>query len=127
MKLLFATGNNKKYELMKNRLKDINQIEVLMPRQIGVNIKVNENGKTAIVSMDETMLGHYDMMKIGKQTIEVKRLNKTASFTINVNPIPVKQITLDKTQLVLKKGETATLTATISPENAPPVSFERRS
>ena len=47
MKLLFATGNNKKYELMKNRLKDINQIEVLMPRQIGVNIKVNENGKTA--------------------------------------------------------------------------------
>lgn len=77
-----------------------------------------ENGKTALVSMDETMLGHYDMMKIGKQTIEVKRLNKTASFTINVNPIPVKQITLDKTQLVLKKGETATLTATISPENA---------
>ena len=47
MKLLFATGNNKKYELMKNRLKDINQIEVLMPRQICVNIKVNENGKTA--------------------------------------------------------------------------------
>ena len=77
-----------------------------------------ENGKTALVSMDETMLGHYDMMKIGKQTIEVKRLNKTASFTINVNPIPVKQITLDKTQLVLKKGGTATLTATISPENA---------
>lgn len=77
-----------------------------------------ENGKTALVSMDETMLGHYDMMKIGKQTIEVKRLNKTASFTINVNPIPVKQITLDRTQLVLKKGETATLTATISPENA---------
>ena len=77
-----------------------------------------ENGKTALVSMDETMLGHYDMMKIGKQTIEVKRLNKTASFTINVNPISVKQITLDKTQLVLKKGETATLTATISPENA---------
>ena len=37
MKLLFATGNNKKYELMKNRLKDINQIEVLMPRQIGEN------------------------------------------------------------------------------------------
>ena len=50
MKLLFATGNNKKYELMKNRLKDINQIEVLMPRQIGVNIKVNENGKTVKIS-----------------------------------------------------------------------------
>lgn len=77
-----------------------------------------ENGKTALVSMDETMLGHYDMMKIGKQTIEVKRLNKTASFTINVNPISVKQITLDKTQLVLKKGETATLTAIVFPENA---------
>ena len=77
-----------------------------------------ENGKTALVSMDETMLGHYDMMKIGKQTIEVKRLNKTASFTINVNPIPVKQITLDRTQLVLKKGETATLTAMVFPENA---------
>ena len=77
-----------------------------------------ENGKTMVVSMDETMLGNYDMMKIGKQTIEVKRLNKTASFTINVNPIPVKQITLDRTQLVLKKGETATLTAIVFPENA---------
>ena len=33
-----------------------------------------ENGKTALVSMDETMLGHYDMMKIGKQIVEVGEL-----------------------------------------------------
>lgn len=77
-----------------------------------------ENGKTTVVAMDETMLGNYDMMKIGNQTIEIKRLNKTASFTINVNPIPVERIALDKTQLVLEKGKTDTLTAMISPENA---------
>ncbi len=46
MKLLFATGNQYKYELMKQRLKDFKEIEVLMPKLINVSIHVEENGTT---------------------------------------------------------------------------------
>ena len=47
MKLLFATGNENKYELMKRRLKDLKDIEVIMPKHINIKIDVNEDGKTA--------------------------------------------------------------------------------
>lgn len=46
MKLLFATGNEKKYELMKERLKSLKTIEVVIPKQLGIKIEVEENGKT---------------------------------------------------------------------------------
>ena len=46
MKLLFATGNQYKYELMRQRLKEFKEIEVLMPKLINVSIEVDENGKT---------------------------------------------------------------------------------
>lgn len=47
MKLLFATGNVKKLDLMKERLKAFEAIEVIMPKDLGVNVDVDENGKTA--------------------------------------------------------------------------------
>lgn len=47
MKLLFATGNEKKYELMKRRLKDFKEIELIMPRHINLKVYVKEDGKTA--------------------------------------------------------------------------------
>ena len=47
MKLLFATGNENKYELMKRRLKEFSEIEVIMPKHINVKINVEEDGKTA--------------------------------------------------------------------------------
>lgn len=47
MKLLFATGNEKKYQLMKERLKVFPNIEVIMPKQLNRKIEVEENGKTA--------------------------------------------------------------------------------
>lgn len=47
IKLLFATGNDKKYELMKRRLKDFKEIELIMPKHINLKINVKEDGKTA--------------------------------------------------------------------------------
>lgn len=47
MKVLFATGNDKKYQLMKERLKDFENIEVIMPKDLQINIDVDENGETA--------------------------------------------------------------------------------
>lgn len=47
MKLLFATGNEKKYELMKRRLKDFKEIELIMPRHINLKVYVKEDEKTA--------------------------------------------------------------------------------
>lgn len=38
--------------------------------------------------------------------------------TLTVNPVPVNGVTLDKNTLVLFTGESATLTATVAPENA---------
>lgn len=47
MDLLFATGNENKYNLMKRRLSSLDDINVLMPKLIGVKINVVEDGKTA--------------------------------------------------------------------------------
>ena len=47
MKLLFATGNDYKFNLMKERLKGFEDIELVNPKMLGINIEVEEDGKTA--------------------------------------------------------------------------------
>ena len=47
MKLLFATGNEFKFNLMKERLKGFENIELVNPKTLGINIEVEEDGKTA--------------------------------------------------------------------------------
>ena len=47
MKLLFGTGNEYKYNLMKERLKSLEEIEVVNPKMLGIKIDIDENGLTA--------------------------------------------------------------------------------
>ena len=47
MKLLFGTGNEYKYNLMKERLKSLEEIEVVTPKMLGIKINIDENGLTA--------------------------------------------------------------------------------
>lgn len=47
MQLLFATGNENKYNLMKRRLSCFEDIEVIMPKHINLSINIVEDGKTA--------------------------------------------------------------------------------
>lgn len=77
-----------------------------------------EDGFQATVSMDDSMLGTYDMMQLGTQNITLSKSGASDSFSITVNEIPVSAVTISKPELVMEKGDTEDLTAAISPENA---------
>ena len=77
-----------------------------------------EDGFQATVSMDDSMLGTYDMMQLGAQNIMLSKSGASDSFSITVNEIPVSAVTMSKTELVMEKGDTEDLTVAISPENA---------
>ena len=64
MKLLFATGNIKKFNLMKERLKEFNKIEVVMPKELGINVKVEENGTTAEENAILKAKAYYEKTKM---------------------------------------------------------------
>ena len=56
--------------------------------------------------------------KLGTATITAKAWDKTATCSITVVATPVTSVTLNKTSASLKVGETVTLSATISPDDA---------
>ena len=56
--------------------------------------------------------------KVGTATITAKAGDKTATCTITVEPFYVTSISLDQTNITLNIGESQTLKATITPENA---------
>ncbi|MBR5255149.1 MAG: Ig domain-containing protein [Bacteroidales bacterium] len=64
--------------------------------------------------------GKVSAVAEGTATITAKAGDKTATCTVTVkkNVVDVESITLDKTSLELKEGETATLIATVNPDNA---------
>lgn len=64
--------------------------------------------------------GRVDAVAEGKAiiTITTKDGSKTASCSVTVKPVSVSSVTLDKESITLKIGETATLNATVMPENA---------
>ena len=64
MRLLFATGNENKYELMKRRLKELEDVEVIIPKHINIKIDVNEDGKTAEENAIKKAKAYYDETKL---------------------------------------------------------------
>lgn len=62
--------------------------------------------------------GLVTAVSLGTTTITATAGGKSATCTVTVEPIPVGRITLDKTQLSLKHGESETLTATVQPDDA---------
>lgn len=78
-----------------------------------------ESDKTNIATVDST--GKVTAISDGTAIITVKTANgKTATCTVTVNAavIPVTGIELNKTELTLEIGDTETLTASVTPENA---------
>ncbi len=61
--------------------------------------------------------GKVTAIKSGKATVTAKCGGKTAECVVTVT-VPVSSITLDKTTLSLAVGESATLTATVKPDDA---------
>lgn len=64
MDLLFATGNQMKYEYMKERLKELKELTVVMPKMIGVNIDVVEDGKTPEENAIKKAMQYYEATKM---------------------------------------------------------------
>ena len=64
MKLLFATGNHNKYLLMKERLKDLKEIEVITPKMLDININVIEDGNTPVENAIKKAKQYYDVTKL---------------------------------------------------------------
>ena len=75
-------------------------------------------------SSDETVAtvanGVVTALKAGKATITAKsgEVSATCEITVNAKVIPATGIALDKTTAELTEGETLTLTATVTPEDA---------
>ena len=63
MKLLFATSNKFKYELMKERLKDLD-IELITPKMLGIKIDVKEDGKNVEENSIKKAKAYYKETKI---------------------------------------------------------------
>ena len=64
MKLLFATGNEFKYELMKTRLKELKDIEVVTPKMLGIHVDVVEDGETLEANAKIKAKAYYDITKM---------------------------------------------------------------
>ena len=64
MKLLFATGNKMKYELMKERLKPLEEIEVVIPKMLDLNIEVVEDGMTPVENAIKKAKTYYEATKL---------------------------------------------------------------
>ena len=64
MKLLHATGNEFKYNLMKERLKEFKDIELVSPKILGINIEIDEDGKTAEENSIKKAKAYYELTKI---------------------------------------------------------------
>lgn len=60
MKLLFATGNKMKYELMCERLKPLKDIEVVIPKMLDLNIDVIEDGLTPVENAMKKAKQYYE-------------------------------------------------------------------
>lgn len=70
----------------------------------------------AAVTVDDN--GKITAFAVGASTIHASCGGKSASCEVTVDPIPVESVTLNKTEMSLKEGESETLTATVKPDNA---------
>lgn len=64
MQLLFATGNEFKFNLMKERLKVFEDIELVSPKMLGISIDVVEDGKTAEENSIKKAIAYHELTKL---------------------------------------------------------------
>ena len=76
------------------------------------------SSNASVASVDAS--GKVSAVAEGTATITAKAGDKTAtcSVTVTKKVVAVESVTLDKSSLELNEGETATLTATVKPDNA---------
>ena len=98
-KLLYATGNKYKIESMRKRLEGMD-IEVISPKELNINIKVNEDGKTVIENAMIKAQAYYKIAKIptiaGDTALYIKEFERQPG--LNVHRINGKELTMEETQ-----------------------------
>ncbi len=91
---------------------------------IRANVKPDDaTGKTVVWTSSNTGVatvadGVITALKVGSATITAKAGDKSATCAVTVEATSVSDVTVDPTQVTLKVGQTATLSATVSPDNA---------
>ncbi|MFA6897663.1 MAG: non-canonical purine NTP pyrophosphatase [Patescibacteria group bacterium] len=63
MKLLYATSNDGKVYNMKRRVRGL-PIEVITPRDLGIKLEINEDGKTTVENATKKAQAYYDYTKM---------------------------------------------------------------
>ena len=78
-KLFYATSNKYKIQTMKNRLKS-SDIELVTPKDININIEVEENGSTVIENAILKAKAYYEKVKIptiaGDSALYIEKFDK---------------------------------------------------
>ena len=106
---------------------DKTSVELLEGESITLNATVlpdNATDKTVAWATSDSTIATVDnnglvkAIKVGKVTITAKAGEKTATCEVTVKPVPVAGIVLGKTEVELLEGDSITLTATVSPDNA---------
>ena len=64
MKLLFATSNEMKYSLMKKRLEELKELELVIPKMLDINIDVVEDGTTPEENAIKKAKQYYEVTKL---------------------------------------------------------------
>ena len=84
----------------------------------------NATNKTVTWSSSDASVASVDgngkvtALKLGSATITATAGGQSATCEVTVDPVPVDSITLNKTSVTLKVGQSITLTATVNPSNA---------
>lgn len=98
-KILYATGNKYKIESMKKRLEGTD-IEIISPKELSINIKVNEDGKTVTENAMIKAQAYYKIAKIptiaGDTALYIKEFEKQPG--LYVHRINGKELTMEETQ-----------------------------
>ena len=125
--MCFASCTEEAKEILASSV-SLNETSVNMP--IGQMIQLSatvlpENTTDKTIqwsSSDNTVAsvkdGIVSALKVGQTSIKAACGNKYAMCLVNVTPIKIEEITLDIKDITLKAGETATLTATVKPDEA---------
>lgn len=75
-----------------------------------------ESSNPSVATVDEG--GRVTTVGVGEAVISARAGKVHATCKLRVNPVPVSSVALDRTELVLEEGESATLVATVGPKNA---------
>lgn len=98
-KILYATGNQYKIQAMKERLKG-QEIEIISPKDLNIEIEVEENGTTVIENAILKAQAYYNIVKIptiaGDSALYIKEFEEQPG--LYVHRINGKKLTMEETQ-----------------------------